>query len=341
MSDRANSPLGTVSTAFVTGMLVGAEARGLRREALLEAVGIDPVCLADHGARVPLARYAALYNSVAAALDDEAFGLFSSPMRLGCFEFLCRGVLSAATLEDALSRVKRFLGLVLPDVAVSLRRGAQAAELVIEEIQPFAVSRVFALEWLLRLIHGLACWLVARGITLDEVDFPYPRPQHAADYALIYTAKSRFDAPRCVARFATELLDLPLRRDEAALARFLVGAPGRLTMLYRRDRELATRVREALHDALPELPNQDELAQRLHLSPRTLSRRLALEGTSFRALRDALRRELALARLGQTRAPVARIASDLGYAEPSAFYRAVIGWTGLSPSAWRRVNTAF
>jgi AraC-like DNA-binding protein len=320
-------------------MLVGAARRGIRREDLLAAVGIDAICLDDGSTRIPLARYAALYNHVAVTLDDEAFGLFPSPMRSGSFEFLCRSVLSANTLEDALLRGCRFLRLVLPDVSVSLRRAGSHAELVFEEIGARAADRVFALEWLLRLIHGLSCWLVARGIALDEVEFPYARPDHAADYALIYTANSRFDAQRLVARFASSLLDLPVRRDEAALARFLVGAPGRLTMLYRRDRELATRVRDALREALPELPNQDEVATRLHLSSRTLARRLAAEETSFRAIREALRRELALARLGQTETPVARIASDLGYAEPSAFYRAFVAWTGLSPSAWRRANT--
>jgi AraC-like DNA-binding protein len=320
-------------------MLAGAARRGFRREDLLAAVGIDAGCLEDRSLRIPLARYAALYNHVAITLDDEAFGLFSAPMRGGSFEFLCRCVLSAGTLGEALQRACRFLRLVLPDVAVSLKRAGDRAELAVDEVGARAVDREFALEWLLRLIHGVSCWLVARGIALDEVEFPYARPEHVADYALIYTANSHFDRPRLVARFAAGLLDLPVRRDEAALARFLVDAPGRLTMLYRRDRELATRVRDALREALPELPGQDEVATRLHLSSRTLARRLAAEETSFRAIREGLRRELALARLGQTQTPVARIASDLGYAEPSAFYRAFVAWTGQSPSAWRRANT--
>ncbi len=335
---RADSSRSTVSAAFVRGMLAGVSRFGMVPSLLLEGVGLDAKCLEDPGARVPLSRYAALYNYVAAALDDEAFGLFPTPMRGGSFEFVCRVVLSASTLEGALLRAGRFLRLVLPDIAVSLRRSQTHVELVLDETGTVAVDRVFALEWLLRLIHGLACWLVARGIALEDVDFPYPRPAHAADYALIYTANSHFDAPRLVARFAPDMLDLPIRRDEAALERFLVGAPGRLTMLYRRDRELAARVRDVLREALPDLPGQDQVAERLHLSARTLARRLAGEDTSFRAIREGLRREIALARLRQTRTPVAQLAADLGYAEPSAFYRAFVAWTGVSPSAWRRVN---
>ena len=55
--------------------------------------------------------------------------------------------------------------------------------------------RVFAFEWLLRLLHGLSCWLAGRSLTLDTVAFPYPPPPHAAEYARVYTECSTFGAP--------------------------------------------------------------------------------------------------------------------------------------------------
>jgi hypothetical protein len=76
---------------------------------------------------------------------------------------------------------------------------------------------VFAYEWLLRMIHGLAAWLVAHPLPLDEVSFPYPPPLHVADYELVFAPRHTFDAPRLEARFPAEWLALPVRRDEAAL----------------------------------------------------------------------------------------------------------------------------
>lgn len=317
-------------------MLAGAVHRGHDPAALLAAVGIAPGCLADDRARVPLAGYAALYNHVNAVLDDEAFGLFPTPMRVGCFEFLCRAAITAPHLGEALARAARFLRTQLPAMEITVVRDGDSAFMRIAEKPPLAVDRVFAHEWLLRLLHGLACWLVGRGIALDAVDFPYPRPAHADDYALIYTADSRFDAPRLSVRLAANLLELPVRRDEASLQRFLDGAPGRLTMLYRNDRELVMRVRDHLRAALPEVPEMAATAAALHMTPRTLNRRLEAEGSSFRSIRDALRRDLALSRIAKTRQPLADLAADLGYADPSAFYRAFVGWTGASPSAYRR-----
>ena len=329
---------------FVTGMLAGLARRGLETQPLLAELGID---IADADSRLPIDRYAALYNRLNHRLDDEAFGLFPQPMRVGSFEFLCRGCLSAPTLADALARASRFLHLVLPDLAVSVRRAQGQAELVIAESRKLAADtddpgRVFAFEWLLRLLHGLACWLAGRGIALDSVIFPYRKPAHFADYALIFTEDSRF-APTVpggtgtlVARFNANLLDLPIRRDEAALASFLDGAPGKITMLYRRDREMVIRVRDLLRAAMPATLSLDDIAARLHMSPRTIHRRLEEEGSSFRGIKDALRRDMALARLAKTRDSIAQVATDLGYADTSAFYRAFVDWTGMAPVHYRR-----
>ncbi len=334
----------TVASGFLTGMLAGLEKRHIASRPLLDTVGIE---LADTATRIPISQYAALYNLINQTLDDEAFGLFSQPMRVGSFEFLCRSLLSAATLHEALERAGRFLRIVLPDMAISIHRTGERAELHLMEIRRLAdtinaPARVFAFEWLLRLLHGLACWLAGRGLALDRVIFPYERPAHVGDYALIFTEDSRFVPTLAdghgtlIASFHGHLLELPIRRDENALNQFLIGAPGKITTLYRRDREMVSRVRDQLRAALPQTPSQDEVAARLFLSSRTLHRRLEEEGSSFRAIKDALRRDMALARLVKTRDPVSLIANDLGYADPSAFYRAFVDWTGMAPAHYRR-----
>lgn len=335
---RPGTPRATVAAGFVSGMLSGLRARGLDPAPVLASVGLGT---RGRGGRVPIDRYAALYNAVVRALDDEGFGLFGAPLRPGTFEFLCRALMGSRDLGEALERAGRFLALVLPDLQVRLVREGAEARLEIAETRPLRARRadpcrVFAFEWLLRLLHGLACWLAGRGLALERVQFPYPRPSHAADYRLVYTERSSFSGEALVAAFDAALLDLPVRRDEAELAAFLDGAPGKITLLYRRDREMARGVREILAAALPRPVALEEAALALGLSPRTLHRRLHDEGSSFRAVKDALRRDLALARLGKTSDSVARIAADLGYSEPSAFFRAFQGWTGEAPSAWRR-----
>lgn len=331
----------SVAIGFVFGILSGLPRSGLNPTEMLSRAGIAIHLPSETGARIPVARYAALYRLINEQLDDEAFALFSRPLRRGTFEFLCRCTLSAGSLEEALERIASFLRIVLDDLAVDLEKTASAAVLVITQQQALPVSesgRVFAFEWLLRLIHGLAAWLVARPLALDEVAFPYPPPPHAADYELVFAPRCSFAAPRLEARFPLDSLDLPIRRDEAALRSFLVDAPASITTLYRRDRALATRVRAALRAALPEHRPLPDIARALFLSPRTLHRRLAEEGTSFQAIKDSMRRDLAIEWLSKTARPLSRIAAELGYADASAFYRAFAIWTGEGPREYRRRN---
>jgi AraC-like DNA-binding protein len=294
----------------------------------------------DDAMRTPIAAYAALYNVAVRELSDEGFGLFGSPLRPGTFEFLCRGAIGAPTLGIALARAAHFLAVVLPDLEVRVDSRSEVAWIQIRE--PIRLRahdsdprRVFAYEWLLRILHGLACWLAGRSLALDSVAFPYPPPAHAAEYARVYTEHSTFGAPSLVARFDAKLLGLPVHRTEAELATFLEGAPGKISMLYRRDREMALAVREFLGASLKDAPGIDAVAAALHLSARSLHRRLAEEHTSFRKIRDRLRHDQALQRLENTKQGVAEIAEALGYSEPSAFFRAFVGWTGVSPTQYR------
>jgi AraC-like DNA-binding protein len=329
----------TVAAGFVTGLLAGVRARGLETGGFLEAAGIDPASLEMREGRVPIDSYVALYNTVARELGDEAFALFSRPLRTGTFEFLCRGMLGSRDLGEALDRAARFLRLVLAELRVTVTRDGPEARIEIAEVRrlrplPDDAARVFAFEWLLRLLHGLASWFAAKPLGLAEVRFPYAPPPHAADYALIYTAHASFHGKTLVATLDPGALGLPVRRNEADLAAFLDGAPGKIAMLYRRDREIARAVREVLARSLA--TPLEETARALGLSERTLHRRLQEEGTSFRDVKDGLRREIALARLERSDASVAEIAAELGYSEPSAFFRAFQGWTGVAPSAHRK-----
>jgi len=333
------NPHSTVAIGFVTGITAGLQRNGVDAQALLERAGIASQQLGKPTTRIPIARYAALYRLINERLDDEGFGLFSRPLRRGSFEFLCRSALSAPTLDAALERIARFLRIVLDDLEVEIQRAGESALLIISQERPLPVGepgRVFAFEWLLRMIHGLAAWLVGRPLALDEVAFPYPPPPHAADYELVFAPRCSFDAPRLVARFPVAALALPVRRDEAALREFLVDAPASITTLYGRDRALAQRVREQLRAALPAQRPLPAIARSLFLSPRTLHRRLEDEGTSLRAIREALRRDLAVEWLTKTQRPLSRIAADLGFAEASAFYRAFMAWTGEGPRDYRR-----
>jgi YesN/AraC family two-component response regulator len=110
------------------------------------------------------------------------------------------------------------------------------------------------------------------------------------------------------------------------------AAPSRLTTTAERLRPLLA---EQLHRGSPTL---EQIAARLHMSPRTLHRRLAGENTSFRIVVADLRRELAERHLRENELAIGEIAFLLGFSEVSAFHRAFKRWTGWRPLGYRRAH---
>ena len=104
-----------------------------------------------------------------------------------------------------------------------------------------------------------------------------------------------------------------------------------------RARPLTERVRSAI---LAELaggnPSITVVAPRLHISPRTLERRLEREGTTFSTLLDDLRKRLALRYVASRDLELAEIAFLLGFSKTTAFHRAFKRWTGQTPLYYRR-----
>lgn len=82
-------------------------------------------------------------------------------------------------------------------------------------------------------------------------------------------------------------------------------------------------------------PTLEEVADRLHLTPRTLQRKLQEENSNFRALSDSIKEELACNLLSSKQVTVSKIADRLGYADAAAFQRAFRQWTGKTPKGYR------
>jgi AraC-like DNA-binding protein len=84
----------------------------------------------------------------------------------------------------------------------------------------------------------------------------------------------------------------------------------------------------------------DAIAGRLHMSRRTLLRKLEREGTTFKELVDNTRRQFALRYLEAGELGASEIAALLGFAQPSAFHRAFKRWTGTTPLGYRKAFSA-
>lgn len=132
------------------------------------------------------------------------------------------------------------------------------------------------------------------------------------------------------------MLDDPLPQADAHTAALTRAQCRRLLDEWRARTGLAGTVRRLLAESPGHVPGIEEVADRLHVSSRTLRRRLDREGTTFRRLVDEVRRRLAEDLLTAGELSVEQIAHRLGYQAAPAFSAAFTRWTGASPRRYRR-----
>ena len=126
-------------------------------------------------------------------------------------------------------------------------------------------------------------------------------------------------------------------RDEAQLEAFLRLAPYHLVIQPQASPlSITHRIREILGDDFRrEMPSFEELTRLLHMSARTLRRRLEREGTSYQRIKDNARRDVAISLLSRDGFTVSEVAEQTGFSDPSAFHRSFKKWTGQSPGSYR------
>jgi AraC-like DNA-binding protein len=326
----------TISIAFVHGMLSGVRSRGQPFDAFLADAGIDPQLLDQGSARVTADQYVALFRSLTERLDDDLMGFLSRPLRRGSFALIVRSAAGEDTLERAMRRAARTFGLLQTELALELVQAGPLAGITLRFNDASAARLVFLHELLLRIFWRLFAWLAGGKLPAVRFDFAFPSPPYAGSYGKIFTAPLQFEQQQSGFWFKAEQLKQPVRRDKDAVRAFLADARSNVIVPPRSDDAVSARVRAHLQRAQPAWPDLAATASALYMAPSTLQRRLAADGTSFQALKDALRRDLAIVRLNTSTVALAALADELGFADSAAFQRAFKSWTGSAPGAYRR-----
>jgi AraC-like DNA-binding protein len=338
----------------VTGFAVRPAIEALRNRdcavtSLLRRAGLSVHDLAtsDGGSasrRITAMGQARLLEYAAEALDDSAFGLHLAqdidPRDAGILFYVMSG---AKNVGEGLSLLARYFRIVNEAVRLKL---TNAAEDLIVEIDFVGLPRhsirqnaEFGVAAILKSLRQVA----GRNIRPDRVAFAHPRNSNLREFERFYGCSVEFGRAATEEKsydllaFSNDTLAVPFVTADAKLLNALqpfcdIAAKERATAKG----TLRAAVENEVTRLLPHGKAQARtVAKALALSVRTLSRRLADEGTSFADVVDQLRRSLALQYLKEPGTPLAQIAWLLGYEGSTSFNHAFKRWTGRSPSAVR------
>jgi AraC-like DNA-binding protein len=314
------------------------ESYGLEPAPFFVAEGLELELPIEPGTRVPYEAIDAIRARAAEASGDPAFGLRVAqclhPSYLGALGY---AVLASNTLRVAFERIHRYVRVLNEQGRFDLVEDDEALRARLSVGQE-SMDRVARDDGQLAALFAL-CRLNAGGdFTPLQVAFVHGAPDDPTPYEALFGCPVIFGAD--ANEFSITLMDadrvLPSSNEVLAQMNERIVIQ-RLAQLDRDN--VSGRVRAAIMELLPSGEVSDEaVADALHMTARTMHRRLKEDGESFRTLLTAVRRDLAEQYLADTSLTLTEITFLLGFSEMSSFSRAYKHWTGQPPSAARQAN---
>lgn len=312
---------------------------GVSPPELLRAVDLDPAILSNPDGYLLHAQEMHLWEEAVRRTGDQDFGLHLAEWVARApedhFDVLTFAVRSCPTLGEQYRLAGRYIRLIHEGVYLSLEEDGDVARLV-HGHSPEQIGPRHAVEGMLALTLLLGRQTIGEELAPESVHFVHARPERVSEQERIFRAPVSYGCPRNELVLARDLLERRQRHAEERLLALLDRQLGSLLSGLPKSPRYADLVKRRMMDELPERePVVAVIAAKLHISARSLQRRLQSEGTSFAEILSDLRRDLAIRYLQDPRISICEVAFLLGFLDVTAFHRAFKRWTGSTPAEHR------
>jgi len=305
-------------------------------KALLEAAGIAPELLHQPKARVTASQYAALSNLVMRAMEDECLGYLLAPLKPGTFSMMVYCIVHSKKLGHAIDILVRFYNLFDNGGRLEFVVEGDFAKFRIVEDDPARPFDRFFYETAFTTFHQLFGWLIGSQITLEAVRFHHNKPDYVHEYSGMFSCKVDFNHPCNEVVMRSEYLDHDVVQSEVTARELLSNGPLHLLEHLIRDFSYVGKIKSLISNDIEHFPEFEDVAQQLHMTPRTLRRHLRREGRSYQEIKNDIRRDAAIYYLTRKGMAIADVAEQTGFSDTSTFIRAFKAWTGVTPYVYRK-----
>jgi AraC-like DNA-binding protein len=281
-----------------------------------------------------------LYRGIFEVSRDPAIGLkLGTETRVERYDPIAIAALYTRSFRDALHRLARYKQLTCPEEVRLVERGG---ECLVQFIWLLADEEEPSL-----LVDACFAWIVSigrrgTGLPVNPKRIEFRRAEkHRKMHEAHFRCPVKFDAKQNVLVFSKADMERPFLTHNADL--LAIVAPQLEAELKRQlaQKTISEQVKGTVKKLLAgQRPALQDVARELHLSTRTLQRRLTDEGGTFQQLMENARRELAQHYLLHSSLELNETAYLLGYEDSNSFFRAFHHWEGTSPGEWRAVHAA-
>ena len=316
------------------------EELGVRASAVLRRAGLPQGFIDQPRVLLNTEELFALWRAIGEVSANPAIGLLlGTETKTERFHPIGLAALSTENFGSAIDQMARYKQLTCPEEILQERDdeewSIQFRWLLADEIEPPVLNEC-CFAWVL----SIACHGTGMRLSPLRVEFVQPRAQ-------VKTLERHFACPvvcgaaRNAIVFRAAEAQRPFVTRNAELLGMLAPQFEEELRQENGDENFIERVRVAIQQKLAgRRPNIEDIADALHISSRTLQRRLQDEGASFQRVLEEARHQLARRYLNNSVLELNEAAYLLGYEDSSSFVRAFRTWEGIPPARWREEQRA-
>jgi AraC-like DNA-binding protein len=312
--------------------------RGIDAEPALLGAGISRRQLSQNDIGLPVASQYRFLELAATEADDHLLGLHvAAEMDMRAIGILFYLTGSSRTVAEALENFAHYSATTNEALVVEISRRKDEVTLAIRHLQHFDEPHRQFFEllalWFVRTLHRQT----NRHFNPLRVTFTHARNSDLREVHHLLQCPVDFAQAVDTWVLPQRVMDLPIVSGDSRLLQILTAHADYLLAERHSASALQSTVVNQLVDLLPSGETRAAaVAQRLGMSPRSFTRHLAEEGTTFGEILERLRQRLASRYLADNRISSQQIAWLLGYSDPSAFTHAYKRWTGTTPRRARK-----
>ncbi|KIF81301.1 AraC family transcriptional regulator [Noviherbaspirillum autotrophicum] len=316
---------------------------GVAASQLLKGSGLDPDQLYAPATRVASRQLLTVYGNALRLSRDPGIALKAGKrIRITHFGMYGYALLSSPTPRDAIDFAIKYRSLAATLLGLRFEETEHDAFWEFSDVLSLGAHSDlfrFVLEFQLGTQLSVHGDILGRPVTPTEICVAYAAPRHASAYKELLGCPVRFGQDRNQLRFSRDLLEQPLAFANPATIAVVRQTCDQLLTELKAASGMAGKVFGILMAQPGRFPDIETVAHQLHMTSRTLRRKLQSQETSYQTILNNVRKQLAMDYLRKTRMSNEDIAASLGFSDAPNFRQAFKKWTGTTPSEFRACSS--
>ncbi|MCA6060681.1 AraC family transcriptional regulator [Thalassolituus sp. ST750PaO-4] len=325
-------------TNYLRNLLDLVAGRGGDGLQMMQRSGLSPELIDTIDGQISWEQFSGALRESRNEINEPGLGLYlGSQLTITTHGLLGLAAMSSPTLGDAARLACQYVVTRTPLVSLRLEKKGMQVSLTIDELYALGDIRATFLETLTVTLLAVIDFVAGGQARVSQVNFAFQTPEYSSLYEAFFPCPVRFNQEQNQIILPAADLNIPSRLADIQVQRQAAQQCEQQLKQWQERQKLSGQIRMMLGRAKGRFPGFEQVADELSLSPRTLRRRLAEEGTSYQELLEIWRQEMAHQYLRTTNLSVQQISYLLGYNDPANFGRAFRKRNeGISPLRFRQ-----